>query len=90
LDRAALIHDIDYINPDVSQFDADNRMWLNLVNKSFTNLPLANYTRLILLAKDLFGYSPPKDRNAYLSLRRLALSKGIVDPHMIFSDQNTH
>lgn len=88
LDAAALIHDLDYINPKVSQFEADNNMWKNLLRKSFFNMPVANFTRLALLAKDLFGYNPPKDYNAYLSFRQLAVKKGLIDPNMRFTTSN--
>lgn len=69
LDKASMIHDIEYLKKD--QFKADNNMWLNIVRENPLLLPVANFARLGLLAKDLVGYKPITDEDEYLQLKNL-------------------
>jgi hypothetical protein len=86
LDRAALIHDIEYEDPNITQFQADNNMWKNLVRKSFYMTPVANLTRLILLANSVLGiHKPEKDIDKYERLRRKARENGLQDNDMFYS-----
>lgn len=69
LDKAALIHDIEYLKGD--QWKADNNMWSNLIRDNPLNLPLANMTRLAFLTKDIIGYDGGEDRQSYQQLREI-------------------
>lgn len=69
LDRAALIHDVEYLAGD--QFHADNNMWLNLIRHNPLALPIANAVRLGFLLKDVIGYNPEVNRNKYIMLKNL-------------------
>lgn len=69
LDRAALIHDIEYLKGD--QWKADNNMWKNLVRDSWTNIPVANAARAAFLIKDVVGYETPVDNIGYHELRTI-------------------
>lgn len=66
-DRAALIHDIEYIRGNQKQ--ADDNMWLNLVKQNPLLLPVANATRLAFYAKDLIGYDQTPNLALYQELR---------------------
>lgn len=62
-----MIHDIEYLKKD--QFKADNNMWLNIVRENPLLLPVANFTRVGLLLKDLVGYKPETDEDKYKLLK---------------------
>jgi hypothetical protein len=63
----------------MSTFEADNRMWKNLILESPTNFPLANWTRLVLFLKDIFPYKNDKYKpHEILKLRELAKTKGLL------------
>lgn len=67
----------------MSQFNADNRMWHNLVSESLLNFPIANMTRVALLVKDLLPLHFNKLTSEEVTiLRKLAKSKGLVDNQM--------
>lgn len=82
-DKAALIHDIEYLY--LPQNIADDNMWSNLVNESIFNLPAANYTRAAFYLKDFIGYPVEKNRQAYLEARELAKTFDLG--RMKFKDQ---
>lgn len=69
LDKAALIHDIEYLKG--NQWKADNNMWSNLLRDNPLNLPLANMTRLAFLTKDIIGYDAAQDKASYDELRSI-------------------
>jgi hypothetical protein len=69
LDKAALIHDIEYLRGD--QFKADNNMWLNLVRDNPLDFPLANYARAAFLVKDIVGYQTDIDIDSYNMLKNI-------------------
>jgi hypothetical protein len=58
LDKYSLQHDLDYVNPNKTHFDADNAMFVNMITDPQT-APLAFITRLLLLLKTPF-YKPSK------------------------------
>lgn len=69
-DKAALIHDIEYLY--LPQREADDNMWLNLMRESVFNLPAANFSRAAFYLKDFVGYPVDRDHVAYLEARELA------------------
>lgn len=85
LDKASLIHDIEYLNPYLSQYGADNNMWKNMIKAGYVNIPLANFTRLALLIKDLVGYKVNKDLETYNLLRK-EVELNEIAKDMDFSD----
>lgn len=63
LDAAALIHDIEYLNPKLSQQEADR-------NSVRNGGPLALVTMVPgYIVKDIFGYSPKQSIDSYNHLR---------------------
>lgn len=74
----------------MTQFTADNNMWKNLVAKDITNMPLANYTRLALLLKDVMGFmkNTTQDEEKYLILKELAKQNNLLDPKMAFYEMD--
>lgn len=71
MDRAAMIHDIEYVKPN-NQWRADNNMWLNSVKEQPYLLPLHNMVRAAFLAKDLVGYKTKTDDKLYSVLKKKA------------------
>lgn len=68
LDKAALIHDVEYLKG--NQTKADNNMWLNMVRDNPFNFGVANAVRLGFLLKDLIGYDVKESKQDYLDLRK--------------------
>lgn len=87
LDKASLIHDIEYSNPQISKFKADNNMWINLMKKDILNLPIANYTRLALFLKDFTPLMNKNktDFNKYKAMKQLAYENNMIDKTMNFT-----
>lgn len=71
IDRAALIHDIEYVKG--NQFKADNNMFKNMVKNDPMSLPHAVIVRAAFLVKDLFGYSPKESVEDYNHLKEIVL-----------------
>jgi len=69
LDRAALIHDIEYLNG--NQFQADNNMFKNMVKNDIFSFPLAAITRASFFFKDIFGYHPRENKQDYNHLKSI-------------------
>ena len=69
LDRAALIHDIEYLKG--NQFKADNNMFKNMVKNDLFSFPHAAVLRAAFLFKDLFGYSPKENKRDYEHLKEI-------------------
>lgn len=67
LDKASLIHDIEYLKDD--QFKADNNMWINIVKENPLLIPIANATRAAFLVKDVIGYKTEQDLESYKYLK---------------------
>lgn len=67
-DKAALIHDVEYLRGD--QFKADNNMWKNLIRDNPFNFGIANATRLGFLLKDVVGYDSTPNQSDYQQLRQ--------------------
>jgi hypothetical protein len=63
MDKAALIHDIEYMKPN-NQKIADRNMITNM-NSSTFNIPLHEGIHKIFIAKDLIGYNPPTNEQLY-------------------------
>jgi conjugal transfer/entry exclusion protein len=85
LDKASLIHDIEYSNPQITQFQADNNMFSNLLRADYRNLPLALATRVAFLVKDLSGMMDNDvDANKYRRMKIKAYDKDLVDSRMKF------
>lgn len=85
LDQAALVHDIEYMRPNVNQFAADNKMWTNAIKANIFNLPTANISRLGLLLKDLVGYRPNSSLHDYQLLKQLAVDNGLAKQEQFLS-----
>ena len=74
LDKAALIHDIEYYKG--NQFKADNNMFKNIVKHNPMMLPYASLIRAGFLIKDVVGYDVPVNDSQYKHLKELAINKG--------------
>jgi hypothetical protein len=74
IDNFALEHDIDYLDPNVSNRDADNKMVHKLLESHHP--VLATATKLAFAIKDLFGYNPIKNVNASEYARQQVEKKG--------------
>lgn len=64
VDKAALIHDIEYYKPD-NQLRADANMERNLNKQFMLGLPLHNMVRTAFKLKDIVGYKPKTDLQVY-------------------------
>lgn len=83
-DRAAMIHDIEYVKPG-SQWQADNNMWLNSVRETPYLLPLHNMVRAVFAIKDIVGYKQNTNQQLYNTLKNEALTNMDLGT-MTFSD----
>jgi hypothetical protein len=70
LDKASMIHDIEYLRG--NQWKADNNMWSNIIKENPLYAPIANLTRGVFLIKDLVGYNTDRDLEDYSQLRDIA------------------
>jgi hypothetical protein len=85
IDEASLIHDIDYLNPNITQYQADNNMFYNLTNNGIS-LPIAMLVRLGFFLKDITGLVHiDTDYDKYHYLRAIASDKGLLNPSMRFT-----
>jgi len=81
LDQASLIHDIDYLNPYISKWKADNNMASNLAKR---NVALSATVRLALASG---SYLVPRktDYKEYVEAKKLAYMNGFVPYDMHFT-----
>lgn len=70
LDKAAMIHDIEYLAN--NKFKADNNMWLNIIREKPYLLPLANLVRIGLLFRPLLPMEFKPDYKEYHRLKKIA------------------
>jgi hypothetical protein len=70
----------------MTQFQADNNMWLNLVKKDITNLPLATLMRAGFLIKDMTRImkNNKTDKEKYKRMKEKAIQRRLIDPEMSF------
>lgn len=82
IDEAALIHDIDYMNPYISKSEADYNMVTNLTATG--SIATALTTKLIL---KLFNRLGSKESNLidYQLARDMAEKKNFINPNMHFT-----
>jgi hypothetical protein len=83
-DSAALIHDIEYFNPELTNSGADNNMWSNIVRANPLLIPHANVVLAALSARSLLTTSQ-SNKYLYLLAKKLAIEKGLLHPRMSFS-----
>jgi len=87
LDKASLIHDIEYMNPNISQKQADSNMFKNIVRENPFWLPQALVIMGALKAKDVIGYAQNTDIGKYEYLKKLAAQNYKLG-RMRFADDN--
>lgn len=76
VDAAAMIHDIEYLNPLISESQADTTALSNA--GSYMN-PTKAIMKTGFMLKDLFGgYNPEKDLNKYYTARQM-VDKNLSD-----------
>jgi len=70
----------------MTQYQADNNMWKNMVNKDLKNLPLATLARVGFLLKDFTGLmrNSKTDKLKYNRMKRKAIESKLVDKNMNF------
>jgi hypothetical protein len=71
IDRAALIHDIEYIKPN-NQDVADNNMIANMDREFFLGKPVHNFIHKLFIAKNIIGYNPPTNLELYNAAKTFA------------------
>lgn len=81
LDKAALIHDIDYMNPNITKQQADITMYNNLKQH---NKVLAIITKGALFLGNRLG-KKNSNYKEYLLAKELAYANGFIDPTMNFT-----
>lgn len=64
IDRAALIHDIEYIKPG-NQLKADRNMITNMDKAFLLGKPIHQIIAKVFIAKNIIGYNPPTDIQLY-------------------------
>lgn len=82
LDEAALIHDIDYMNPYITKDQADYNMVENLAKQG--SLATALITKLMLKTFNRFG-KKESNLTKYLIARKEAETLGYINPVMEFT-----
>lgn len=81
LDYASLIHDIEYMNPNITKKQADDNMINNLKKTKHPMVALGASVLLKLFNK--MG-SKENDKEKYLLAKNMALNKGYINKHMSF------
>lgn len=80
MDAAALIHDLDYLNPNITYHQADMKMVSNL---SKTGHPFQSALAAFVFGiKDSIGYYPARNKAAYSVGIKEAEMKNMINPIM--------